>query len=72
VNVGERINVVPGRCGGRPCVAGTRLTVEDVVGTAANGAVEEEYLLEEHPTLTKDDVDACLLYAVEHGYYDEH
>ncbi len=51
-------------------MAQTRLTVEDVIGTAANGEVEEEYLLEEHPTLTKDDVDACLLYAVEHGFYE--
>lgn len=51
-------------------MAGTRLTVEDVVGTAANGGVEEGYLLEEYPELTKDHIDACLLYAVEHGYYD--
>lgn len=65
-----RIDVVPERCGGRPCAAGTRLTVEDVVGTAANGGVEEGHLLEEYPELTKDDIDACLLYAVEHGYYD--
>jgi uncharacterized protein (DUF433 family) len=47
---------------------GRRLTeVEDVVGTLANGEEEERYLLEENPDLTQDHMDACLIYAADHG-----
>lgn len=66
-----RIVATADTCGGRPRLEGRRLTVEDVVGTAANGAHEEALFLEENPDLTRDDVDACLLYAAEHAeaYY---
>jgi hypothetical protein len=45
--------------------------VEDVVGTLANGEEEERYLLEENPDLTQDHMDACLIYAAGHGYYEK-
>jgi uncharacterized protein (DUF433 family) len=45
--------------------------VEDVVGTVANGQEEEKYFLEDNPDLTKDHIDACLIYAADHGYYEK-
>lgn len=50
---------------------GRRLTVEDVVGTVANGEEEEEHLLKENPDLTKYHIDACLIYAADHRYYEK-
>ena len=66
-----RIVATPDTCGGRPRIEGRRLTVEEVGGTVANGAEEENIFLSENPDLTRDDVDACLLYAAEHAgaYY---
>ncbi|AGO83696.1 hypothetical protein psal_cds_191 [Pandoravirus salinus] len=63
-----RIVTTRDTCGGRPR---SHPTVEDVVGTAANGLHEKGLLLSENPDATRDDADACLLYAAEHAeaYY---
>lgn len=69
--VRAKIVVTPDTCGGRPRLRGRRLTVQDVVGTVANGVSEETLFLAENTDLTRDDVDACLLYAANHAkaYY---
>jgi len=33
----EWLEVVPGRCGGRPTVKGTRVAVDDILEALANG-----------------------------------
>ena len=60
----QRVWIDPARCGGKPCVRGTRLTVGDVLGYLASGMTEAE-LLAEFPQLTHEDVLACLAYASE-------
>lgn len=47
---------------GKPIVRGTRITVEHVVGLMAEGWSEAQ-LLDNHPQLTREDVQACLVYA---------
>jgi uncharacterized protein (DUF433 family) len=49
---------------GKPCVRGTRLSVEHLVGLLAQGWSEEE-VLDSYPSLTRDDLLACLKYATE-------
>jgi uncharacterized protein (DUF433 family) len=61
----ERITVEPGKCGGRPCIRGTRMRVSDVLELLANGA-STEGVLSDHPSLVRDDVLAAIAYAAVH------
>lgn len=58
----ERITVSPDVCNGKPVVRGTRITVQTVLEFLAAGDSVEE-VLEEYPTLKREDVQACLDYA---------
>jgi uncharacterized protein (DUF433 family) len=58
----ERITVSPDICNGRPVVRGTRITVQTVLEFLAAGDSIED-VLEEYPSLTREDVQACLDYA---------
>ena len=57
----ERITVDPERCGGRPCVRGMRVRVQDVVDLFAAGLTAAE-ILDEMPDLEDADLKACLSY----------
>lgn len=58
----NRIEINPAVCNGKPVIKGTRITVQTVLSylTAGDGV---EDVLRAHPTLTRDDVLACLEYA---------
>ena len=58
----ERISIDPNICHGQACVKGTRIPVHQVVRMLANGDSVEE-LLVEYPSLTREDIMACLDYA---------
>jgi len=58
----DRITLSPDICNGRPVVAGTRITVQTVLGFLAAGDSVED-VLAEYPALTRADVQACLDYA---------
>ncbi len=58
----DRINISPDICNGRPVVAGTRITVHTVLEFLTAGDPIEE-VLDAYPSLTRDDVLACLNYA---------
>lgn len=58
----ERISVNPRVCHGQACVKGTRLPVHQIVRMLANGDTIED-LLEEYPSLRREDIQACLEYA---------
>ena len=47
---------------GKPVVRGTRLSVEFIIGLLAEGWSRKE-ILDEYPSLTDDDITACLNYA---------
>jgi len=58
----ERISIDPKVCHGQACIKGTRIPVHQIVRMLANGDTIEE-LLEEYPSLERDDILACLDYA---------
>ena len=61
--IAPRITVNPAQCGGRPCVRGMRIRVMDVLDLLASGLTAEQ-VLEELPDLDREDVAACLRFAV--------
>ena len=58
----NRISIDPDVCNGRPVVRGTRIAVQTVLEFLAAGDSIED-VLEEYPSLTRADVQACLDYA---------
>lgn len=59
-----RIVVDPEVLVGKPVIKGTRLSVPFILGLLASGATEEE-VLGEYEDLSRDDIQACLLFAAE-------
>jgi uncharacterized protein (DUF433 family) len=60
----ERISINPNVCHGQPCVKGTRIMVWLIVQYFANGDGIEE-ILAAYPSLSREDVQACLSFAAE-------
>jgi uncharacterized protein (DUF433 family) len=60
----QHITSTPGVCGGKPCIAGTRVRVWDIAVRAQAGESPDE-ILTHFPHLTLSDVHAGLAY-----YYD--
>ncbi len=58
----SRITIDPAICNGRPIIVGTRITVQTILEFLGAGDSIED-VLEEYPTLQKDDVHACINYA---------
>jgi uncharacterized protein (DUF433 family) len=48
---------------GKPCVAGTRITVENVIELVRAGVSFSEIRRGYYPDLTDDDIQACTRYA---------
>lgn len=60
----ERISVDPRICHGQACVKGTRIPVHQILHMLANGDTID-ILLEEYPSLKREDILACIEYAAE-------
>ncbi len=64
----DRIEIDPRRCGGKPVIKGTRIPVTVILDQLAGGESWDS-VLEGYPELTREDIQAALLYAkssVEH------
>lgn len=61
------ITVEPGKRSGKPCIRGMRITVYDVLSYLASGMTHEE-ILRDFPSLTEEDILACLRYAADHEH----
>lgn len=57
-----RITIEPGKCGGRPCIRGSRLRVTDVLSLLGAVASFNE-ILSDFPDLEADDILAAPNYA---------
>ena len=55
----ERVVINPDVCNGRPVIRGTRITVQTVLEFLGAGDSIED-VLEEYPSLTREDVLGCL------------
>jgi uncharacterized protein (DUF433 family) len=60
-DLAHRISSSPDICGGRPCIAGTRIRVSDVLDLLAGGETRTE-ILAEYPQLSDEDISAALAY----------
>ncbi len=58
----QRITIEPGKCGGRPCIRGMRIRVQDILDMLAAGTSEEEILCD-YPYLEREDIRAAMAYA---------
>lgn len=58
----ERISINPKICHGQACIKGTRIPVHQILHMLANGDTIED-LLEDYPSLTREDILACIDYA---------
>lgn len=58
----ERITITPGVLGGKPAIRGLRFLASDVLDLLSTGMSETD-ILEQHPVLEKEDIQAALLYA---------
>ena len=60
----ERITINPAVRSGKPCIRGTRITVQDVLEYLASEMSEEE-ILSDFPDLSAEDIRAVLRYAAD-------
>lgn len=49
---------------GKPCVAGTRITVQNVLELLDEGFAFGEIIQDYYPDLTVEDIQACIQYAI--------
>lgn len=60
----ERITVNPEIHFGKPCIAGTRITVQSVLELLDEGISFDEIVQDYYPDLAPDDIRACIQYAI--------
>ncbi|MEJ0064400.1 MAG: DUF433 domain-containing protein [Caulobacteraceae bacterium] len=58
----ERITIEEGKCGGKPCIRGMRIRVQDILEMLALGMTNEA-ILADFEYLEPDDIKASLAYA---------
>ena len=58
----DRITVEDGKCGGKPCIRGMRITVRRVLEILATHPDRAE-VFREYPFLEEEDIQQALLYA---------
>lgn len=60
----ERIVIDPDIHHGEPCIRGTRIPVAVILGSLAQGLTPDT-LINEYPSITYEDIQACLAYAAD-------
>jgi len=60
----ERITVNNDIHFGKPCIAGTRITVQNILELVNEGIPFNKIIEEYYPDITVDDIRACLEYAI--------
>jgi len=61
----ERIEINPNIHFGKPCVAGTRVTVQGVLELLGEGLTFDQIMRDYYLELKKEDIQACIRYAIE-------
>jgi uncharacterized protein (DUF433 family) len=60
----DRITVNPQIHFGKPCIAGTRITVQSILELLNEGLAFNEIIQDYYPDLQVEDIRACLRYAI--------
>jgi len=60
----QRIIIDPDICNGQPTIKGTRIAASTILGFLSAGDSTED-ILAEYPTLTREDILACLAYSAD-------
>ncbi len=60
----KRISVNPQIHFGKPCITGTRITVQSILELLNEGLSFETIIQDYYPELQKHDISACLQYAI--------
>jgi uncharacterized protein (DUF433 family) len=63
--VKDRIAIDPQIHFGKPCVAGTRITVQSVLELVREGTAFAEIIRDYYPDLQPEDISACVQYAMD-------
>ena len=58
------ITIEPGKRGGKPCIRGMRITVNDILGWLASGMTMQD-ILADYDELSDNDIYAALSYAAD-------
>ncbi|MFQ5651641.1 MAG: DUF433 domain-containing protein [bacterium] len=61
----KRISVNPNIHFGKPCITGTRITVQNVLELIREGVSFEEITQDYYPDLKAEDIKACMQYAID-------
>lgn len=61
----KRISVNPNIHFGKPCIAGTRITVRDVLDLVREGIPFSEIIQDYYPDIDEQDIRACIQYAID-------
>ena len=61
----NRIEVNPAIHFGKPCVAGTRITVQGVLELVRDGIPFEQIIRDYYPDMKAEDIQACVQYAMD-------
>ena len=61
----DRISVNPNIHFGKPCVAGARVTVQNVLELVREGLSFQQIIQDYYPDLQVEDIRACVQYAIE-------
>jgi uncharacterized protein (DUF433 family) len=64
--IAEHIVMTPGVCGGKPRIAGHRITVQHIVVWHERGGMSPDEIASRHPGITLGDVYAALTYYHDH------
>ncbi len=64
--IGNYIETRADRCGGRPCIAGTRIRVQDIACDHELHGLTPEQIAREYPQVTLAQVHAALAYYFDH------
>ncbi len=59
----HRVSIDPQICNGKPIIRGKRITVQTILEFLSAGDTPEE-ILYQYPSLEKEDISACLQFAV--------
>ena len=60
----DRIAVNPRIHFGKPCIAGTRITVQSILELLNEGLTFDEIIRDYYPDITVEDIRACVQYAI--------